>query len=249
MCTTNLLVNIDSFAWASLTIDRSNSLDDFILAFGESEQNGDNIHNHPEFFTLALTWGEFYRLIFWDENTRRAMAPWLSRDAQMYLLKVCQRMPSPRPSSTLDELETEFPGCNNGLIGVSFNPAANPVKHIFDKRSWTNFHSTYVSQNRNIKDSCPGYFIKFYIPRLTTEPAKINQLIKEGRVDSLFKRLDSPGLDSHGVAIHGQQTHIHFNDKSASALNIDGTWKHKRCELPVPVRQQLEEWGFALPEV
>jgi hypothetical protein len=47
--------------------------------------------------------------------------------------------------------------------------------------------------------------------------------------------------------IKGEQDHVHFNDKSQSVVNRDGTWKHGFAELKKATLDWLEQHGWTLP--
>jgi hypothetical protein len=68
----------------------------------------------------------------------------------------------------------------------------------------------------------------------------INNLIELKQTHIFFKRVDTP-------KIFGEQMHIHLNDKNKSALNLDGSWKHGKCEIPTEAKEILIGWGFTLP--
>ncbi len=68
---------------------------------------------------------------------------------------------------------------------------------------------------------------------------RINDLIKRKLTHIFFKRVDTP-------KIIGEQMHIHLHDEDASALNIDGSWKHGGCDIPTEAKQILIGWGFKI---
>jgi hypothetical protein len=68
----------------------------------------------------------------------------------------------------------------------------------------------------------------------------INNLIILKQTHIFFKRVDTP-------KILGEQLHIHLNDTNKSALNLDGSWKHGNCEIPIEAKEILVGWGFTMP--
>lgn len=68
---------------------------------------------------------------------------------------------------------------------------------------------------------------------------RINDLIHRKLTHTFFKRVDTS-------KIKGEQMHIHFNDDDESALNVDGSWKHGKCDIPTEAKQLLVDWGFKI---
>ena len=76
---------------------------------------------------------------------------------------------------------------------------------------------------------------------LKSSPNQLNKLIKQGNSPAGLKRVDVG-------KVKGEQTHIHFNDKGGSALNIDGTWKHGGTTLTNKQSKWLKANGWTLPQ-
>lgn len=244
MCNANLLLHIESFDWDDLTLDRSNQMDDLDLVIEQALD--DMIYGHPNCFNFLLSWGLFHELLVLDEEERRVFTGWLSHAHQITLINLWNRSITPKSSFTLDDLENEFQNSNNGMLGLDV-----PVQHnkqVFCKNSWIEFHRAYVKSNPELRRTNLEYFRKFYVPELRETPNQINALIRRQRVHQIFDRLDGPTQVNDEITLHAEQFHMHFRDNEQSALNIDGTWKHGGFNIPLEACQQLEEWGFLLPE-
>ncbi len=247
MCFANLLINLESFAWNDLTIDRSSDMENLILAVDEAINHEDQIFGHPDCFNYKIEHCFFHDILYFDEEERQVFTNnWLSNDYQKALIKLW-RSPTPKLSKNILEMDLEpgFIGANNGMIGCSEELLLD--RYVSDILSWTNLHKNYVKSNISLHLNCPEYFKRFYIPSLTVSANQINYQIKQSVFHSLFDRIDIPKESSGEGKLHGEQIHIHFYDSKLSALNIDGTWKHGGFILPVDVEEQLIEWGFLLP--
>jgi hypothetical protein len=141
-------------------------------------------------------------------------------------------------------LNKEFEHENNGLFGVT--PSGN--FYVSCKHSWFNLHNSFLNRNYHLRNTNPQYFKKFYKPELRKPANQIQESIDRNQVDPLFKRIDDPFHLAGDKTLHGEQIQMHFNDDDKSALNIDGTWKHKKFDLPNRIKDQLIEWGFVLPD-
>jgi len=238
----NLLIDLNSFGWNDLSINRSTQIDNLILAVDKIEDNEDTIYNHPESFNYKLDWGYFHELQIFDDELRKGFVPWLTHDQQTFLRKLFRRPISPEPSRTLLQLADEFPGENNGLLRCGGDEELQCVKC---EKTWYALHSLYVNGNLHIQDVDLVYFKRFYKPRLLVAANSIRDRIRSGQEHEIFKRLDVPQTED-GQMIHNQKIHIHL-DANNSALNIDGTWKHSSCQIPKEAQERLKEWGFLLP--
>jgi hypothetical protein len=241
----NLLVDVESFHWTNLSIDRSMEMDKLILAMDKISENGDNIYNHPAWLNLQLHWGFFYEILNFGEEERLVFAPWLSRDYQITLVKLFNRAISQRPSYNLVDLNNEFPDDNNGLLGLN---ATVRNLYVSCDITWFELHANFVKNHYEIRETHFKHFKKFYQPELRIDANQINHNIDTGKMHPLFKRLDKPTHVMDKETLHGEKIQMHFNDKDKCALNIDGTWKHKSFDLPKDVKNQLIELGFILPD-
>lgn len=242
----NLLINIDSFRWEDQGTDRSTILDDLILAHELASEHGDHLYSHPECYTLHLTWGNFYEILFYTEDKVRQSAPWLRNDHQLFLINIWNRATTHNNASDLEELELEFPHQNNGLFGVFEGQIQE--KYVNDQASWEKLHQNFVRNNPFFRKTHPAYFTEFFIPGLTLSANQINTMIQKEQVHGIFERLDTPTQLEEGSTLHREQIQMHFKDAQKSALNIDGTWKHGGFNIPADALNQLCEWGFRLPE-
>lgn len=238
----NLLIDLNSFSWNDLSINRSTEIDNLILAVDKIEDNDDTVFNHPESFNYKLDWGYFHELQIFDDELRGGFVPWLTHDHQTFLRKLFRRPISSTPSLTLTQLAEEFPGENNGLLRCGGSDEAQCVKC---ETTWYELHSLFVNGNLSIQDIDAVYFKQFYKPRLLVSANSIRERIRTGQEHPIFKRLDVPQSED-GHMIHNQKIHIHFNEND-SALNIDGTWKHPSCNIPKEAIETLKQWGFLLP--
>ncbi len=240
----NLLLNVDSFSWRNLKIDRSHEMEDLGLAVGTAIDNDDEIIGHPDAFVDNLGWGSIDDLITCTEEELQFFTNgWFTGDFKTTLLKLRRTHKGLR---NLEELEDACQGQNNGWIGCYFRE--KPDKMVYDEDSWESLHASFVSQNPSLRKTNPNYFYKHYVPSLTIPESQINQLIKQKRVHRCFVRLDTPSLSPTGEVLHGEKIGIHFgNEVNKACLYIDGTWKHGNGTIPSEAKQQLLEWGFVLP--
>lgn len=244
----NLLLHIESFAWHDLTVDRAQEMDDFMMAVDAAQELEDTIFGHPDGYSLNLGWGSLHDLICCTEEERRVFTRgWFSDDHQTYLIKVW-RNPTHNQAKNLIEMEQDeaFKGANNGLIGCHHLPL--PEKMVHDEMSLYKLHQNYTWNNPGLRITNPEYFYKHYRPALRQSVGDINAQISQRRVHSIFKRLDTPNLGPDGTVLHGEKVGMHFTDNKDSCLYIDGTWKHGGFEIPKQAADQLENWGFLLPE-
>lgn len=242
----NLLVHIESFHWDDLETDRSKEMDDLMEALGK--ENEDKIFSHPHCYLIEIKgWGEFHNLLTLDEEGRNVWTKgWFTHKHQETLINLWKRSASPKLSNNHTELNKEFVNSNNGLVG--FNVAPPIPWQVYSKPSWVEFHRHFVKLHLDLRYSHPDYFKRYYVPALTESANQINTKIRKGQSHPFFLRLDDATHIENDKTLHGEKIQMHFNDKGLSALNIDGSWKHGKCEIPSDAKQQLEDWGFLLPE-
>lgn len=95
-------------------------------------------------------------------------------------------------------------------------------------------HTYHVGSNEIlVHNVCPP------APSGPLSPNQMNAAIKRGAAPAGIRRVDTG-------KIPGEQTHVHFSDKSA--LNIDGSWKHGRTTVTRGQRRWLEENGWVVPD-
>jgi len=242
----NLLVDINSFYWDDLSVDREQAMDDLILAFDCILEQEDIIWGHPQCYDFLLNWGYFHEILTLDDDERNNRIPWLREDHQRTLINIWSRKPTQELASNLEELDIEFANYNNGHFGCG--RGLHGTRYVHDDNSWLKLHQDFVSSNPSLRATHYAYFKKFYIPQLTVSANQINDKIQKHQVHNIFRRLDIPTQVDNENTLHGEQIQMHFNDSSGSALNIDGTWKHGRFEVPAEACDKLIEWGFLLPD-
>lgn len=241
----NLLLNLDSFNWKDLTLNRALEMENLILAVDKASDWEDTIFGHPDAYNSHLGWGTINDLLLYDEQECLLFTDgWFTNDHQKILIKLW-RNPTVESARNITELEAEFPGYNNGLIGCEYEPLPN--KMVYDEESLAKLHRDYVGNNPELRYNNVEYFYLHYSPVLRLSPSAIKQQIEKKQVHSSLKRLDLPTLDPLGVALHGEQIGIHFNDRRNSCLYIDGTWKHGNFQIPAEAKRTLEDWGFVIP--
>jgi hypothetical protein len=239
----NLLTHFDSFAWEDLSVDRSQAIEDLALALDKCSDHGDQLYGHPSFYLAVMSWGDLYQIITFDEETRNAFCPWLTPGHQLTLGKLLNRAPT--VAADLAALRGQFPGGNNGWIGIA--PVDIPY-YVADEESWVKLHQTHVTEYYPAIDKKSAYFKRFYVPSLRTPVNQINQLIRRRQTDRMFRRIDSPFTIEDDITLHGEQTQMHFNDNGRSALNLNGEWKHGKFDLSTEVKSLLIQWGFIVPD-
>ncbi|WP_316785268.1 hypothetical protein [Pedobacter frigiditerrae] len=237
----NLLTHLDSFKWEDLTIDRREQLDSLILALTCATENGDKIYSTPGMTELKLKWGFLYEIISMDHISKLKVCPWLSRDHQRMLAKVINSSNTQNQSKSLTALCSEFASENNAWFGI--DPIDLP-RYVSDETTWQNMHSNNVDSFYSSIDKSTKYFKRFYIPRLTVNANGLSKAIERGHEHEIFKRLDVPTIVENKVTLHGEQIQMHFNDKSKSAINLNGEWKHGGFAIPKDAVLKLIEWGF-----
>ena len=242
----NLLLLLESFRWDDLEFDRSDIMEDLILAFNCVVENDDRIFGHPNSYNFSLNWGFFHELLAFDEEELNVFTGWFTDTYQKTLINLWSRSTSDRPSSELSELDSEFPDYNNGLLGCHVENEVD--RFVFNCKTWEKLHQDYVKRNLILRKSKIGYFRRLYIPALTISANQINESISKGLAHSIFRRVDLPNYLDEETTLHGEKVHMHFNDSAGSSLNIDGTWKHGGFDIPTDAYEPLEDWGFLLPE-
>jgi hypothetical protein len=244
----NLLTYKESLAWENTQTDYSKLIEDLQIAIVNARR-WDDLYRTPDLFALTLDWGSFFEVIWetqYDAARRTELFPWMGQIHHDVLVQLGWLGTTPNSSMNLVDLNAEFPNQNNGQI--SLRVAYPPTPYVYNRTSWIEFHRRYVSANGiRLRREEPDYFREFYIPELTTSANQIQEMIDKEQVPNIFKRVDSPKYIGNSIALHGEQTHMTFNDDDVSALNIDGTWKHGGFAIPADARNLLEEWGFIVP--
>lgn len=242
----NLLSDRDSFMWEDVTIDRGNAILELNEALVEARRFGDNIFISPDFYSIQLSWGDLIQTVFARQYEEiRNLFPWLTQLQHTTLIGLFGflRVTTPNGAQTIEELDEEFKASNNGRAGIQTDVV--PQRYVSSRTSWLEWHMIYVTNTPTIRFNQYSYFKLFYKPHLSVPPNQINQSIAADQTHPIFRRLDTPTFVD-GVPQHNEQIHMTFEDDTA--LNIDGTWKHPNCRIPVEARRQLLTWGFLLPE-
>jgi hypothetical protein len=242
----NLIGKPEFFEWNNRLMDRNLHIDDLNAAIVEARKNRDKIFRSPDLFTLGTSWCNFYVQLIqlqYHEITTADKYPWLGQLQHTTLISIANffQNETTLQSSTIEDLEIEFPGENNGHVGFHNN---SELPDVYNLTTLYNFHKRFVA-TFNFEQRCNQfqYFKKFYEPALTLALNQIQNQINNGLVNPIIIRIDAP-------LIPFEKIHIHFANNQNCALNIDGSWKHKvnNFRIPVDVCEQLNEWGFLLPE-
>jgi len=233
MSKANLLIHIESFSWDILTVNRTTELNDLAIVINAIKNKEDVIYSHPDTYLIKLSWGDLYKILSFDEETRRMSCSWLSHDHQKTLIKLFSHSISKRPSYNINDLDEEFVNGINGMLGID-STVAN--KYVYNQSSYDALRAYYLKPEPEI-----------FRHALIVPGNEINGLIVRNQTHPIFKRLDLPKQIEDQKTLHGEQIQIHFNDKNKSCLNIDGTWKHGSFIIPEEVKEILRAWGFSLP--
>jgi hypothetical protein len=102
----------------------------------EARETPDNIFSNPRRFENA----DFIQLIFNYDNARSAY-PWLGEIHYQLTLQTLYFRSSENYSSSLEELDQEFPEQNNGVLCVGNKARA---RFVFDEPSWLSLHIDYI---------------------------------------------------------------------------------------------------------
>jgi len=240
----NLLLHLESFTWADLSVDKSYLLDDLAIAIDSINKHGDKIFNEVGVYTTELPWGNLYQLITLDSETKLRLCPWLTKQHQITIGKIFSRSITAKSSRSLSDLNSEFPGGNNAWLGLS--PVDLPT-YVSNQLSWKNLHRNYIYVTYAAIAKDTAYFHQFYVPKLMTPAGTIKTRLKKKQEHPIFDRLDTPTTVENDTTLHGEQVQIHFTDKGKSALNMNGEWKHGKFDIPNEAKKRLTEWGFKLP--
>jgi hypothetical protein len=230
----NLLVHTDSFRWNDIAVNRKEQLDDLVLLQQQIQIDKKcKTYKTPAFDNLSFDWGYFYDIIDPNFDFKTENAEWLKPCVQpmsnSIFLYLFGYQYTPKQAETITDLDTEFKNDANVYLGI-------------DKNTPRLVYNTYTYDV--LKASL--------IP--VVEPAnwsKIRKEIELGKIlPAFFERIDTPTITAQGN-LHGEQVHIHF--KNGTALNLDGSWKHKPKnekdkKIPTEAQKYLLEWGFTLPK-
>lgn len=145
MKTANFLIDAISLNFDPPAKDLSFALEEFFLAHDKAKHNGDKIFNSPDIWEMTSQVNGvktgFIEVITSVANASSAF-PWLTlTHRQLLIRKIINYPASSKPARNLQELETEFTGEHNGILGVEDNHTA---KRVFDIPSWFLLHSEYL---------------------------------------------------------------------------------------------------------
>jgi hypothetical protein len=244
----NLLAHVDSFDWREFDLNRNNSVLKFDLAIQLANDQEDNLYYHPIFFEDHQPSCDLF-MYLWSSSYDdfKEIFPWIKEPIYQMLIQLKNYLkPTPNGAKNFIELIRETSINNNSFLGLDL---INVSPLVCCEDSWNEFHKSYVTNfSREERITYRDYFIKFYNPELKVSAEQIQQLIYRNQEANCFVRIDTPSTDANGNILHGEQVHMHFNDNDDSALNLDGTWKHGKCDIPEAASNRLVEWGFVLPE-
>jgi hypothetical protein len=244
----NLIFLKRSFEWFDHGVNRNEYIKQLNAAINLAREYGDNIFRTHDLFEINLPWGNLFEVLYqynYDEEIKTTIFPWMSEIDYNTLTNLIRLIGNPTPNKAIDlhSLRNEYPQTNCGNVGFFYTP--KPHKYVFDEESWNKFHEDFVS-TFSYAQRCEfyDYFSKFFQPYLRIELNQINILIQRNQTPSIIKRIDLP-------KIVGEKIHIHLEENSNCALNIDGTWKHaprNQFNISMEARVLLSQWGFKLPE-
>ncbi|MGN7706907.1 hypothetical protein [Chryseobacterium sp. 22543] len=253
-----LLQYVESFCWKNKAEDRSLALQNYNKALDKAREVGDNVYC-PETMYNTENLDNVFQFMYFNGymsfEILKGHFSWLMEPDFQILLQLSYMMGSPTPNSSNDwtSFSAEFPDYACSLIGMEDSTCTHPL--VYDEDSHAQFHGDYVSSFDFEKQKLSfKIFKKYYKPKLKKEAAQINRAIDRNQVNEGILRLDPPKKDPKGMAIHGQQVHVHLKIGSKEyALNIDGTWKHaptanSKDRISAEICETLSDWGFILPD-
>ncbi len=231
----NLLIHTPSFAWQDITLNRAEALDDLILLQGKARDDENcDVYRNTALDSLDFQWGSFY--YFWDPDFdfETINASWLSKYVQPMTGGIIDWIFNRSQSSnymSVEDLDAEFQNDANAYLGID----NTKPRLVYDEISYEALKASLL-------------------PKI--EPVNWSQIYNEIKIGnilpSMFKRLDYQFKeDITGKQGHIEQIHIHF--QNGSALNLDGSWKHKPTKekdktIPTEAQKYLLGWGFKLPQ-
>lgn len=142
----HLLVLKDFFEWSDFLEDKSQQLEDLILAYDKITENEANIYT-CDLFEIVVQNKPFYEWIYEDWEDIVKLSPWVTDKHQNLLINLWQRASSPQNATNLAELENEFPEQCNGTLGLLL-PSFLP-KHVYDETSWENLLIDYLKAHND----------------------------------------------------------------------------------------------------
>lgn len=143
----NLLTYEESLRWEDRDLDRGRFVMELNDAILKARSEDHSIWMTPTLMNLTLSWGSFFQFLWEkgaDESYRIQLFPWLTQIQYEVLCRIFYSIgpPTNQSSNNIEELENEFQGDNNGLIG--FEVAAYPDKYVYNLISLEDWNSQYL---------------------------------------------------------------------------------------------------------
>lgn len=166
----NLLIDIDSFCWNDLTIDRTNAMNLMFEANDLAREYGDELYGHPNLWNIELTEGSFFHDIFsWTEDERHTKLPWLGDIALSSLTFMFNYSTTDCKCENLADMDVEFENGLNGIVGCLETKTDSYVK---DEVSWYNWHRNHFISNPPDRNSFVKSLSPFF-PNLHFNPNSV----------------------------------------------------------------------------
>lgn len=145
---TNLLLDKDSFIWSNPNLDRSKSIDDFILSYNQAKDNEDKLWNHPDIWDDP-DYPHFEKYLYSFDQLSSSLS-WMSFENFQGLVQYfTYYSPTSNKSRKLSNLTAEFnaPDQLNGLIGID-----SSLDNVYSIPSWHEFHCKFLTENNQYID-------------------------------------------------------------------------------------------------
>ena len=142
---TNLLIDRHTLEWeAGDNFDRSEQIEDFMLAHGLARDNQNKIYNAEQIYHISFNNINIFEL-FANREMLKEVFPWLQTDHKRFISHhIMNYGATPNQASNLEELKTEFPKDINGLMGIGEQSIS---EYVYNEVSWYWLHILYCTDN------------------------------------------------------------------------------------------------------
>lgn len=237
----NLVSYNPSFIWTNKLQDRNRCINDFNNFYLNAKKQDRFYIKQDLLETANSIIREFAN--FRPYNDLKVIFPWLTPDSFNILSATLLQIKNTQIiSEVLSTYDSNHEFTHSSWMGIC---ESNTLNYAYDSNSWKQIHMLFVMDyTRDQRLQYREYFSNFCKGHLKVQVRDIKRKIRSGSYKH-FERIDIPA-ETAGLAIHGQQIHIHL--KNDGALNIDGSVKHPIRNLPVAAAEDFVEIGFILPE-
>lgn len=213
---THLLVFKDSFEWADFLADKSQQLEDLILAYDKITESEANIYTYG-LFEIVVQNKPFYEWIYGDWEDIVQLSPWVTDKYQSVLIDLWQRASSPQNATNIHDLENEFPKQCNGTLGLPL-PSSLP-KHVYNETSWENLLIDYLQiHNDQIDWSNHAYFPNL---KYSNELYKVMKE-KKGGYEEMADSIASANFYFHNQALSSDEGRLRGSQRRIYEVNKQG---------------------------